>query len=275
MDIVATNWGLNTKYHFSPNHPRRVYFDDFDDNNVLDIVEAHYDTQFNDLVPERGFSCISNAMPFIREEKGTFLNYAQSSLQDIFGTTLITAPFLEANTLETMVFINNGDGFDPVILPFEAQITTAMHAGVSDLNGDGHEDIFLSQNFFAVQKETDRNDSGRGLIILGNGKGNFRAVPGNKSGVLVYGEQRGAAFADYNMDGRVDLLVSQNGSQTKLYRNENGKPGLRVRLRGSKLNTFSFGSKIRVKYKDGSLGPVREIQSGSGYWSQNSIILEK
>jgi len=272
LDIVATNWGLNTKYHFSPNHPRRVYFDDFDDNNVLDIVEAHYDTQFNDLVPERGFSCISNAMPFIREEKGTFLNYAQSSLQDIFGTTLITAPFLEANTLETMVFINNGDGFDPVILPFEAQITTAMHAGVSDLNGDGHEDIFLSQNFFAVQRETDRNDSGRGLIILGNGKGNFTAVPGNESGVIVYGEQRGAAFADYNMDARVDLLVSQNGSQTKLYRNENGKPGLRVRLRGSKFNPFSFGAKIRVKYKDGSLGPVREIQSGSGYWSQNSPV---
>ena len=272
LDIVATNWGLNTKYHFSPNHPRKVYFDDFDDNNVLDIVEAHYDTQFNDLVPERGFSCISNAMPFIREEKGTFLNYAQSSLQDIFGSTLTTAPFLEANTLETMVFMNNGDGFDPVILPFEAQITTAMHAGVSDFNGDGHEDILLSQNFFAVQRETDRNDSGRGLIILGNGKGGFTSLPGKESGVFVYGEQRGAAFADYNMDARVDLLISQNGAQTKLYRNENGKPGLRVRLRGSKYNPFSFGSKIRVKYKDGSLGPVREIQSGSGYWSQNSPV---
>ncbi|MBT4808365.1 MAG: VCBS repeat-containing protein, partial [Candidatus Marinimicrobia bacterium] len=123
LDIVATNWGVNTKYHFSPAHPRKVYFDDFDNDNILDIVEAHYDDQFNDLVPERGFSCISNAMPFVGEEKETFLNYAQSSLSDIFGNSLISAPYLEANTLESMVFINNGNGFDPIALPFEAQIS--------------------------------------------------------------------------------------------------------------------------------------------------------
>ncbi len=272
LDIVATNWGVNTKYHFSPDHPRKVYFDDFDNNNVLDIVEAHYDDDFQDLVPERGFSCISNAMPFVREEKETFLNYAQSSLGDIFGNSLNTAPYLEANTLESMVFINNGNGFDPVILPFEAQITTAMHAGVADMNGDGHEDIFLSQNFFAVQRETDRNDSGRGLVILGNGKGEFNALPGHESGILVYGEQRGAAFADFDRDNRIDVLVSQNGAQTKLFRNINSKPGLRVRLNGPTQNPFSFGAKVRVKYSYGSLGPVREIQSGSGYWSQNSPV---
>ena len=33
-----------------------------------------------------------------------------------------------------------------------------------------------------------------------------------------------------------------------------------------------FGSKIQIQYKDGSSGPVREIQSGSGYWSQNSPV---
>ena len=171
-----------------------------------------------------------------------------------------------------MVFINNGNGFDPMVLPFEAQITTAMHAGVADINGDGHEDIFLSQNFFAVQKETDRNDSGRGLVILGDGKGNFTSLPGHLSGITVYGEQRGAAFADFNMDGRIDLLVTQNGAQTKLFQNTNSKPGLRVRLRGTKNNPWAFGAKIQISYKDGSMGPVREIQSGSGYWSQNSPV---
>ena len=272
MDIVATNWGTNTKYHFSLDHPLKVYFNDFDNNNVLDIVEAHYDDEFQDFVPERGFSCISNAMPFVKEEKQTFFNYAQSNLYDIFGNSLTKSPYLEANTLESTVFINTGNEFTPVILPFEAQITTAMHAGVADINGDGHEDIFLSQNFFAVQKETDRNDSGRGLVILGDGKGNFESLPGHLSGILVYGEQRGAAFADYNMDARIDLLVTQNGAQTKLYQNKNSKPGLRVILRGPKNNPWSFGSKIRIQYNDGTMGPMREIQSGSGYWSQNSSI---
>ena len=153
-----------------------------------------------------------------------------------------------------MVFINIGNGFDPVVLPFEAQITTAMHAGVADINGDGHEDIFLSQNFFAVQKETDRNDSGRGLVILGNGRGEFQALPGHKSGILVYGEQRGAAFADFDRDGRLDLLVSQNGAKTKLFRNVNSKPGIRIRLNGPKQNPFSFGAKSSLSIHGRVLG---------------------
>ena len=150
--------------------------------------------------------------------------------------------------------------------------STAMHAGVADINGDGHEDIFISQNFFTVQIETDRNDSGRGLIMLGDGNGNFKSIHGHNSGILVYGDQRGAAFSDYNMDGKIDLLVSQNGAETKLFQNENSKSGIRIILRGPKLNPWGFGSKIQLKYTDGSSGPIREIQSGSGYWSQNSPV---
>ena len=272
IDIVATNWGLNTKYHFSPDHPRVVYFDDFDNNNVLDIVEAHFDDDFSSLVPERGFSCMSNAMPFIRDEKETFLNYAQSSLFDIFGNELNSAPSLEANTLESMVFLNSKKGFIPVKLPFETQMTTGMHAGVSDMNGDGNDDIFISQNFFAVQRETDRNDSGRGLIILGDGKGNFKTMPGQESGILVYGEQRGSAFADYNNDKKVDLIVTQNGARTMLFKNKLSKPGLSVRLHGPRKNPLAFGSSVQIEYSDGSKGPKREIRSGAGYLSQDSPV---
>ncbi|MBT4068539.1 MAG: hypothetical protein HOE77_07555, partial [Candidatus Marinimicrobia bacterium] len=79
-------------------------------------------------------------------------------------------------------------------------------------------------------------------------------------------------FADFNLDNRIDLIVTQNGAQTKLYENTNSEPGLRVKLRGSKFNPWAFGAKIQISYKDGYLGPVRELQSGSGYWSQNSPI---
>ena len=123
--------------------------------------------------------------------------------------------------------------------------------------------------FFPMNSETPRNDAGRGLWLKGDGKGNLRAVPGQESGVKVYGEQRGAALCDYDKDGRVDLVVTQNGAETKLFHNLGAKPGLRVRLQGAAGNVNGIGAQIRLLFGQ-RLGPTREIHLGSGYWSQDS-----
>src|SRR6185369_7369252 len=149
---------------------------------------------------------------------------------------------LEATWLESTVFLNRGDRFEAHVLPVEAQMAPAFAVCAGDLDGDGHEDLLLSQNFFAVQPETPRYDAGRGLWLRGDGRGGFTAVPGQESGILVYGEQRGAAFSDYDADGRVDLVVTQNGAATKLYRNAGAKPGLRIRLTGPPANPSAVGA---------------------------------
>jgi hypothetical protein len=107
--------------------------------------------------------------------------------------------------------------------------------------------------------------------MLGDGKGGLAPVSGAKSGLIVYGDQRGAAYSDFDRDGRVDLVVSQNGEQTKLFRNTGAKPGLRVRLAGPSSNPDGVGAQVRLVYGD-SMGPVREVQSGSGYWSENGAV---
>ena len=142
---------------------------------------------------------------------------------------------------------------------------------VADYDGDGQEDVFLSQNFFAVEPETSRYDAGRGLWLQGDGQGGLRPVPGPESGVLVDGEQRGAAVADFDGDGRVDLVVAQNAATTRLFRNVRGKPGLRVRLQGPPANPNGIGAQMRIKHGD-RFGPLREVHGGSGYWSQDSLV---
>ena len=101
-----------------------------------------------------------------------------------------------------------------------------------DVDGDGHTDLFMSQNFFGMPPEERRLDAGRGLLLRGDGRGGFTALSGEESGIKVYGEQRGAAFCDFDHDGRLDLAVGQNGAETKLFRNLRGRAGLRVRLSG-------------------------------------------
>jgi hypothetical protein len=140
---------------------------------------------------------------------------------------------------------------------------------VGDFDGDGNEDVFLAQNFFATQPETPRYDGGRGLLLRGDGRGGFSATPGQESGIKVYGEQRGCALADYDRDGRVDLVVTQNGAETRLFHNVRAKPGVRVQLQGTLANPLAIGAVLRLEDDQGK-GPVREVHAGSGYWSQDS-----
>jgi hypothetical protein len=193
------------------------------------------------------------------------------SVQEIYGDALAKLPVLEAKTLASMIFSPSGQKFAGKPLPTEAQLAPAFAVCVGDLDGDGNEDVFLSQNFFAVAPNEPRCDAGRGLMLQGNGRGEFTAVSGQESGLKIYGEQRGAALCDFDRDGRVDLAVTQNAGATKLFHNKNARSGLRVRLKGPPGNEAGIGAQLRLE-NDKVKGALREIQAGSGYWSQNSSV---
>jgi hypothetical protein len=211
------------------------------------------------------------AFPALVNRIGTFAAYADASLDQVLGPVVSQTTRLSANTLDHMALLNRGDHFEAVPLPDEAQLAPAFYAGIADFDGDGHEDVFLGQNFSPTSIGTPRFDAGRSLLLLGDGHGTLRATTGAQSGLVVYGDQRGAAYADYNGDGRLDLAITQNGAATRLFTNRLAKPGLRVRVNGGASNPDGVGTQLRVMYGD-RMGPVREVQAGAGYWSQNGAV---
>jgi enediyne biosynthesis protein E4 len=271
LDLVATNWGRNSRYERFRDRPLRVYYGDFNRDATVQILEAYWDPETEAYVPWRRLDEAAQGMPFLQGAFPTLTAYSQASIEQILGQRLDQASILEAQWLESTVFMNRGDRFEPIILPFEAQLAPAFAASVGDLDGDGHEDIYLSQNILSVPGETSPYDAGRGLWLRGKGDGTFTAVDGSESGLKIYGEQRGAALADFDGDGRLDLAVAQHRAETKLFRNQNAQPGLRVRARGAPGNPDGIGAVIRLGTGH-TWGPAREIRAGSGYWSQDSGV---
>ncbi len=139
LDFVATNWGQNSKYEgaFAPDRPLQIYYGDFDGNGTFDIVEAHEDKFTRRLVPERGLSCSSGAMPFIRLKTPTFRLFGEADLPGIYGDRLKNSALAEARELRHMAFLNLGAKFEAVPLPVEAQLAPAFGVVISDFDGDG------------------------------------------------------------------------------------------------------------------------------------------
>jgi hypothetical protein len=270
LDIAASNWGTNTRYRCSGDQPIRMYYGGFG-RKEISVIEAFFDSDLRKIVPWTGLDEMSAALPFVREKFPSCQAYSTAGVDEILGEQFKAARELRANWFSSTVFLNRGDRFEVKALPFEAQVAPAFGITVGDMDGDGREDLFVAHNFFGVEPQTSRHDAGRGVWLKGDGRGNFFAVRGQESGVKVYGEQRGCAFCDYDEDGRVDLVVTQHGAETKLYHNVGGKAGLRIRLKGRAGNPRGAGGQLRLKFGD-RFGPAREIHAGSGYWSADSAV---
>jgi hypothetical protein len=271
LDIIAANWGLNDVYQATPEHPLRLYYGDLTGSGTTDLIETYFAPELNADVPRRTLNALSQAVPELMAHFPTHLAFSAATASQVLECLPRKAQVVTACTLKTTLFLNRGDHFEAVALPAEAQWAPAFAVNVADADGDGHEDVFLSQNFFAVRPELGRLDGGRGLWLRGDGKGGLVPMPGQESGIEVYGEQRGAALGDFDEDGRVDLVVTQNGAATRLFQNIGARPGLRVRLKGPPGNPFGIGGIIRLQF-GARLGPAREVHAGSGYWSQDSPV---
>jgi len=272
LDIIAGNWGLNSWYRAIPEHPQKLYYGDFSGDGSVPCIEAEFDFTLNKFVPRENLTILAPAMPFLRANFPMHASFRSAGVEDVLGERRSGAKEVQAATLATAVFLNRGDHFEAKQLADEVQWAPVFGISVADADGDGSDDVFLAQNFFATRKEIPRLDGGRGLWLRNNGKGNLQPMGAEESGVAVWGEQRGCAVGDFDEDGRVDLVVAQNAAATRLFRNETAKPGVRVRLKGPSGNPDGIGAVMRLKYADG-LGPAREVHGGSGYLSQDSAVL--
>jgi hypothetical protein len=84
---------------------------------------------------------------------------------------------------------------------------------------------------------------------------------------------RGAAHADFDGDGDLDIVLATLAGPAYLFRNDGGNQHnwLRVRVAGSKSNRSGLGATVRVSSASGVQTQV--VRSGSSYASQSELAL--
>ncbi|MBX3746741.1 MAG: VCBS repeat-containing protein [Verrucomicrobiae bacterium] len=274
LDLVATNWGRNGRPDLPGWHPSPIllYHGDFaGDGSQIPLLASH-DPFLAKVTPWRERKAVIASLPSVAARFPSHRDYGAASIHDLLGPAASRATRLEATTLDSMLFLHRGNRFEPRPLPIEAQFAPAFGVAVADFDGDGHEDLFLAQNFFGTDVETARQDAGTGLLLLGDGQGGFRALPPAESGIALHGEQRGTAGADFDGDGRPDLAVAQYRSPLTVLRNTRGQPGVRISLAGPPANPDAIGVILQLRFGK-QLGPARGLHAGSGYGSQDHTTL--
>jgi len=266
VDLALGNLGLNTKYKASASKPLSLFARDFDGNGTFDVVEAKPGA--DGLLPVRGLSCSSQAMPFVRQRFPTYDAFARASLGAIYGDALAQCLELSCNELQHVVLRNDGARFAVLPLPRRAQLAPGFGLGVADFDGDGHQDLVMAQNFFSPEPETGRFDGGLGLWLRGRGDATFEATPPLESGVVMPEDQKALALADLDGDGAPEWLCAANDGFVRAFRTSLPVASLAVRLRGAAGNQDAIGARVTLVRPDGRRH-VREIHAGSGYLAQS------
>jgi hypothetical protein len=145
-----------------------------------------------------------------------------------------------------------------------------------DYDNDGWPDIFVADGHIEdqierVQKRVSYAEPAHLFRNLGGGK--FQEVTAQMGQAFAAPRvARGAAYADIDNDGALDILVTTNGGPPHLYLNQGGtNQSLRIKLVGTKSNRDGIGAVVRVTA--GSDKQWLMMKSGSSYLSQSELVL--
>ena len=223
MDFVAGNLGQNYKYKASAEEPFHVYCHDFDQSGSLDIVLGYFNN--GECFPVRGRQCSSEQIPGIKKQFPNYESFGKATLKEVYGNALDQALHKQATWFSTSWIENKGDGtFAVHALPLHSQFSTVNGIIVHDFNHDQHPDILLAGNFYMSEIETGRADAGSGLLMLGDGAGNFSPVAPHECGFVADRDVRNIAMINTKEGQQPLIIVANNDDAAQVFRATTAEP---------------------------------------------------
>ena len=193
IDYVAGNMGLNNKFHPTTERPVMLYAKDMDKNGSIDLIPAYYIKNNEgkyELYPGVDRNQLADEVPGIKKKyllHKDFSGITMEKLASDYGKDGWTK--LRCTNMQSVWIENLGKGkFKMHELPLQAQFAPVNAIVANDIDGDGNVDLIIAGNEYQTEASTGRYDASYGLVLRGNGKGNFTPVDILKSGFIVDGD---------------------------------------------------------------------------------------
>ncbi|MHB1921859.1 MAG: VCBS repeat-containing protein [Chitinophagaceae bacterium] len=216
MDLLVGNYGTNSKLNPSPGYPLKLFVKDFAGNGQLEQILAY--ARNGKYYTFLGKEELEKNLVFLRKKYPTYDAFAGQTVDQIFGEQLDGAQVFKAYTFSSVLLRNDGKGkFTSIPLPFAAQVAPVESFETGDYNHDGKTDILVGGNFYGVLPVEGRYDANDGVVLLGEGNGQFKAEWPWKTGFLVTGDVRDIKTLT-TPTGPL-IMVSRNNDSLLLFRN--------------------------------------------------------
>jgi hypothetical protein len=263
IDYIVGNTGLNTFYKGTDKYPVYITAKDFDNNGSYDAFPSVFlkdkDGEMKEF-PAQTRDDIIKQMIGMRVKFQNYKSFARATMDSVITPEMRKgAVRLKANMLQSCYLRNDGNGkFTMIPLPLAAQVSQLNGMVVDDFDGDGNLDVAISGNDYGTDVATGRYDALNGLLLKGDGKGNFKPLSILQSGIYIPGDGkalvklRGAA-GDYL------LAASQNKDAMKIFQLK--RPVNTITLQP--LDMYAI-----IKYKNGKTSK-QEFYNGTSFLSQS------
>ena len=201
----------------------------------------------------------------MRRKYESYKSYATATMDSLLSPEdRRDAIVYHANNLASCYLRNDGNGkFTLQQLPAQAQLSTLCGMSVSDFDGDGNLDVVINGNDYGTEVGTGRYDALNGLMLKGDGEGNFKPLSILQSGIYIPG------------NGKSLVQLRNNKNECLMAAAENRGP-----LRVFKLKKSNSCITIKpndlyalIKLKNGKI-QKKEFYYGASYLSQSARFLD-
>lgn len=187
IDILAGNYGCNSKLKPTLDNPLKLYLSDLDKNGTVDPIVAYgIDQKYYTFL---GKGDIEKQVPLIKKKFLYFHNFAGKTVEQLFGDSLNDNKPLKAASFRSGIFYNKGQGhFEFKAFPASAQVAPLF--GLTIFSAGNNKGVLAGGNFSGVLPYEGKYDADYGDVMLLNNKKELIKSSTASSGLLLRGEVR-------------------------------------------------------------------------------------